>query len=100
MKSPEGLFFTALGDEQRLRVLNALLKRPMSVNELSSTLDIEQSNLSHHLKCLLDCRFVAVDVKGRVRTYRLSIETRGLIKSIKKYISYYGGYLKRCGVIA
>lgn len=100
MKSPETLFFTAVGDKQRLRVLNVLLKKPMSAGALSSTLKIEQSNLSHHLKCLMDCRFVDVEVKGRTRTYRLSPETRGLLKSMKRYIGYYGSYLKKCGMIA
>jgi DNA-binding transcriptional ArsR family regulator len=100
MKNPETLFFTAMGNKHRLRVLNALLKRPMTVSELSSALKIEQSNLSHHLKCLLDCRFVAVETKGRIRTYRLSPETRDLVKSMRKYIGYYGSYLKKCGVLS
>ena len=100
MKSPEALFFTALGDRHRLRILNALLKKPMSVNTLSSSLRIEQSNLSHHLKCLLDCRFVDVDTKGRVRTYSLSPETRELVKSMKTYINHYDRYLKKCGAVS
>lgn len=98
-KTPESLFFTALGNEHRFRILNALLNKPMSVNELSSKLEIEQSNLSHDLKCLLGCRFVEFEVKGRVRLYRLSPETKKLISSTRNYINYYSRYLRRCRVL-
>ncbi|MDE1855299.1 MAG: winged helix-turn-helix transcriptional regulator [Candidatus Micrarchaeota archaeon] len=100
MKTPEKLFFTALGNDYRYRILTLLMKKPMSVNALAEKLGIEQSNLSHHLKCLLDCRFVEADVKGRTRIYRLSPATKELVGSTKKYINYYGGYLKKCGMLS
>lgn len=95
-KTPEALFFAAVGDRHRVRILDSLMKKPMSVKALSSSLKIEQSNLSHHLKCLLDCKFVDVNVKGRSRTYSINPNVRKIIKPFNSYIRDYGTYLKTC----
>ena len=96
MKKPEALFFTAVGDRHRMMILNSLIEKPMSVKALSRSLKIEQSNLSHHLKCLLDCKFVDVKVKGRSRTYSINPSVKKIIKPFNSYIHDYGAYLKTC----
>ncbi|MHA1970468.1 MAG: ArsR/SmtB family transcription factor, partial [Candidatus Thorarchaeota archaeon] len=43
------LFFKGLANETRLSLLRTLNKRPMSVSELCTELDYEQSRVSHNL---------------------------------------------------
>ncbi len=96
-RTPQDMFFAALGNENRLRILRTLTQRPMQVNELSERLGMEQSCTSHHLKSLLDCRFVDVKVKGRGRTYMVSPGIKELINALNKYIHSYSSYLSKCG---
>ncbi len=95
-KNPEALFLTAVGDRHRMRILNLLIEKPMSVKTLSKSLKIEQSNLSHHLKCLFDCKFVDVNVKGRNRMYSINPSIKKIIAPFNSYIRDYGAYLKTC----
>ena len=44
--------FKALADESRLRILGALVREPLSVNELMEVLEMGQSRVSRHLKIL------------------------------------------------
>ena len=48
------LFFKALSDETRLRLVHILLHYELSVNELVSILDMGQSRVSRHLKILTE----------------------------------------------
>lgn len=42
----------ALSDESRLRIVGALVKKRLSVNELAGKLDLSQYNVSKHLRIL------------------------------------------------
>ena len=48
------LYFKALSDETRLRLVHILLHYELSVNELVSILDMGQSRVSRHLKILTE----------------------------------------------
>jgi len=59
----------ALADDSRLRILAALMKRPLSVNALGEKLDSSQYNVSKHLKVLREAGLVDLEIKGNRREY-------------------------------
>jgi DNA-binding transcriptional ArsR family regulator len=72
-------FFQNLSNPTRLAVLEQLMKKPMSVNELADFLGQEQSMVSHNLKPLLDCNFIYLNRKGKQRIYSANKETVGAL---------------------
>lgn len=64
-------FFKILGDFNRLRILSLLRNGEANVSKIASTLDIEQSNVSHQLKTLKDHRFVTSRREGKAIYYAL-----------------------------
>lgn len=50
--------FRALGNRNRLRIVCLLVRGPMNVSEITSVLMLEQSNVSRHLRRLLDAGVV------------------------------------------
>ncbi len=65
-----------LADESRLAIVRLLLQGPMHVGGIGSTLDIEQSLLSHHLKVLRESGFVASQRDGKRVLYRLVLDKK------------------------
>lgn len=59
-------WFNALGDPTRVLILHALSSadRPMTVGEITESLDVGQSTISHHLAKLAEVRFVVVEHVG------------------------------------
>jgi len=68
-------FFTNLANPTRLAALEQLMEKPMSVNELASTLGQEQSMISHNLKPLLQCNLILVKREGKKHIYTINEET-------------------------
>ena len=68
-------FFVNLANPTRLAVLEQLIKKSMSVNELAESLGQEQSMISHNLKSLLECNFVFIKRDGKKRIYFANKET-------------------------
>src|SRR5258707_15758317 len=64
-------FFQALADPTRVRILELLAERPMTVSELVAELDLAQGRVSSHLSCLRWCGYVRAEVDGRFNRYRL-----------------------------
>jgi DNA-binding transcriptional ArsR family regulator len=62
-----GVFATA----SRIRLLYALLERPLTVEELAQAAGLEASAASHQLRTLRQLRFVTADREGRHMRYRL-----------------------------
>jgi len=62
----------ALGDVTRLSVLQALLEKPMHVNDLLKRVTVGQSLLSHHLKVLRDAGLVHAKRDGKAVLYRVA----------------------------
>jgi DNA-binding transcriptional ArsR family regulator len=95
------LFLKALSNETRLLVLESLRNGPKCVTEISETLDLEQSWISHSLKCLCTCGFVEAERRGKKRIYRLNKETIiPLFDTIDKHIIKYGHRLNTCETLA
>lgn len=65
-------FFSVFADSTRIKILTALLISEMSVTDISSILDMNQSTISHQLKTLRAAKMVETERKGKVRMYGLA----------------------------
>lgn len=65
-------FFRALGDDNRLRLLEFILAKERSVSECVRHLDLSQGRVSIHLACLADCGFIESRRDGRWNYYRVT----------------------------
>src|SRR5699024_10209242 len=61
--------FKALGDPTRIRILTYLFNDEHSVGDISDTLDIKQSTVSHQLKTLKNLRLVKSRREGTTIYY-------------------------------
>jgi DNA-binding transcriptional ArsR family regulator len=61
----------ALGDENRLAILLTLVQGPRNVIELTTSLGLGQTLVSHHLKVLRDVGLVTATAVGRSNVYEL-----------------------------
>ena len=83
-------FFSNLSNPTRLAVLEKLMEKPMSVNELVDSLKQEQSMVSHNLKLLLECNFISLKRQGKQRIYSANQETVGaLLKALENHAQKY-----------
>ncbi len=94
------LFFKALSNETRLRILDLLSKGPRNVTEIGEALDIEQSMISHNLTCLINCGFVVANQNGKNKVCSLNEETViPLLQIIDRHVEQYGQSLEGCTVL-
>lgn len=63
--------FTALADQNRLRILACLGSGPMAVGEIADTLDLNQPQTSKHLAVLKAAGLVEVERQTQRRLYRI-----------------------------
>lgn len=61
----------AMGNEQRLKILMALLDGETSVSDLSTQLSLGQSALSQHLACLRNEGLVSMTRRAQCHLYRI-----------------------------
>ncbi|MGC8622609.1 MAG: ArsR/SmtB family transcription factor [Candidatus Micrarchaeia archaeon] len=92
------VFFHAIGDYSRFSILSSLLEREMNVNEIAASTGIEQSNVSHHLQCLLNCGLVSLRKEGKAHFYSVNREARQMIEGIKKHIGMYEKKIISCNI--
>jgi len=64
--------FKALCDPNRIRIVLILVRGPLNVSEISDVLHLSQSNVSHHLKALLDSDVVRREGRSGWVYYHLS----------------------------
>jgi ArsR family transcriptional regulator len=74
--------FHALSDETRLRVLELLRRGERCVCELTEALDLGQSRLSFHLKCLKDAGLLRDRRDGRWIHYSLDPDGIGEVEEL------------------
>jgi DNA-binding transcriptional ArsR family regulator len=67
-----GAAFEALGDPQRLAIVQSLAERPRAVGELAGALPISRPAVSQHLKVLKNAGLVSDRAEGTRRVYRLN----------------------------
>lgn len=66
--------FAILADDTRRRILNLLVERDRSVNELVGVFDVSQPAISRHLRVLREAGLVRVRRSGQQRIYGLDAE--------------------------
>ncbi len=59
------LFFKVLGDSTRMKIILALAKGELCVNDLTKELNMEQSAISHQLKILKNAKVVKAKKVGK-----------------------------------
>ncbi len=100
IQSSYTLFFKALSNNTRLRIIDLLRKGPRNVTEIGEDLDIEQSMVSHNLTCLTNCGFVLTNQNGKSKVCSLNEETvLPLLQLIDRHVKQYGKDLEGCKVL-
>ena len=74
-------FYRGLGDPTRLTILESLLKGEKSVSAIVHATKQSQSNVSNHLRCLVDSGLLANHRSGKYVQYR--IRDRGVKKLLE-----------------
>ena len=64
--------FGILSESSRLKLLRALMEKPLTVSELIEATGLKQGNVSKHLGVLLNARFVAREREGNFARYTLA----------------------------
>ena len=78
------LICKALGDSNRLKIVEMLSDGEKCGCKLLEAFNITQPTLSHHMKVLCDCGLVVTRKEGKWSHYSLCCET---LKAFKGYIS-------------
>jgi len=82
------MFFKVLGDSTRLRILHALLAGELCVCDLSETLGMSVSAVSHQLAVLKTARLVSHRRDGKIVYYSLSDEhVSSVLQSMRTHLS-------------
>ncbi len=93
MKCPSyNIFFETISSGIRMKIIELLIIKPMSVGDICNTLKEEQSKVSHNLKKLTSCNAIEVKQEGKNRIYSLNKETMvPLMKLVEKHVKTYCG---------
>jgi DNA-binding transcriptional ArsR family regulator len=85
-------FFETIGNKTRMKIVEALMEKPLNVSEICKQTGEEQSKVSHNLKVLKQCRVVDFKTKGKERVYSLNKDTIvPLMNLVEKHVSKYCG---------
>ena len=82
------IFFRTFNSEIRIKIMNALRRKKLNVQEIIKETGLEQTIVSHNLKKLSHCGFVEKEVKGKYRYYSLNKKTiEPILDSVNKHMS-------------
>src|ERR1700756_4201672 len=76
----------ALGEPNRLRIIELLRAGPRSVNDIRDRLGLKQSQASQHLKVLKDLGLLEMEPRAQQRFYRLRPQP---LKQLHKWLDRY-----------
>jgi DNA-binding transcriptional ArsR family regulator len=76
----------ALGEPNRLRIVELLRAGPRPVNDIRGRLGLRQSQVSQHLKVLRDVGLVEMEPHAQQRFYRLRAQP---LKQLHKWLDRY-----------
>jgi DNA-binding transcriptional ArsR family regulator len=94
-------FFQALADPTRVRILELLGERPMTVSALVAALGVAQGRVSSHLSCLRWCGYVRAEEDGRFNRYTLVDERiRDILATGESIVRGNADRLTSCLVLA
>jgi len=65
------MFFKALADSNRLKIIGLLSQQPYSVEQLAAMLALRPPTVSHHLKVLSEARLVSARAESYYNLYQL-----------------------------
>ena len=65
-------FFNSFADPTRLKILSALSLRSLSVGQLSETIEINQTTVSHQLKTMRERGLIQFSRFGKILKYELA----------------------------
>ena len=73
----------SIGNENRYRILEALMKGPLSVGEIGKKVDVPQPSVSQHLKVLKSAHLVEDERRGQEVLYSVNVSyMAGLLKKL------------------
>jgi ArsR family transcriptional regulator len=95
---PQALFFQALANPARMQILALLREKgSSSVSQICDELGLEQTYISHSLKCLAFCGLVNVQREGKSRIYSLNKQTvLPLLEIVDRHLREYATNLFTC----
>lgn len=98
---PYALFFQALANQTRMQVLHLLAdKGRMNVSEICNELALEQTHVSHSLKCLTFCGLVTSSREGKSKIYSINERTvLPLLKIVNNHLRNYASNLFTCDAL-
>ena len=76
----------AIGEPNRLRIIELLRAGPQPVNDIRGRLELRQSQASQHLKVLKDAGLVEMEPRAQQRFYRLRAEP---LKQLHEWLDGY-----------
>jgi DNA-binding transcriptional ArsR family regulator len=94
------LFFRALSNPSRMRILESLSDGELSVSGICKTTGFEQSRVSHNLRILEIWGFVSFRREGKRVIY--SMEKRSIspiIRAAGKHLRHHGDKICTCGIL-
>lgn len=86
----------ALGDENRIRILNLLKDGDLCVCEMESILELNQSNVSRHLTRLSSSRIIKSYKKAQFVYYKINDETLNNYTFITEILNNETSKLDKC----
>jgi DNA-binding transcriptional ArsR family regulator len=99
---PFGLFFQALANPSRMRIIHYLktAEGGRSVSQICGELGLEQTQASHALRCLAFCGLVTSARSGKSVIYTLNSETiLPLLDMVETHLRKYGSGLYACDAL-
>jgi ArsR family transcriptional regulator len=98
---PVALLFQALANHARMQILLLLRENgSMNVSQICYGLGLEQTHVSHNLKCLTFCGLVRVTREGKSRVYSLNHETVAPLFDIAhRHLERFANNLLDCDVL-
>ncbi|MGL4589058.1 MAG: ArsR/SmtB family transcription factor [Mycoplasmatales bacterium] len=82
-------YLRILGDEKRGRIIMVLAYCPLNAQEISEVTEIEQTNLSKHLKKLIDAEIINFVKEGKFKYYFVNRDFINKYKFIKEILAEY-----------
>ncbi len=89
-----------IGNVNSVRIIDALAKGPISVNDIVRITGIEQTNVSHNLRFLLDRKLVGCRIMGRRHEYYIKNEIKQVLLKLVVDIRKNEELLSKGGLIA
>ncbi len=95
---PQALFFQAMANPVRMQILNLLREKgSLNVTQICAGLGMEQTHVSHNLRCLAFCGLVTASRAGKSRVYSINAETvLPLLKIVDVHLRKYAANLLTC----